>query len=507
MTRSYWACAFLAIVSVVAACEARAQDCRLPKIPDAAMAHTVAMAPASENPTRNTLGRVHVVIDHSEGMSGFVRSTGQSSELTLYASLIGDRLLTRLHTLADEDSLRFYHLSHSQNEGRVETIDEGEFKNSTKSRSCSVTGKVCRPYYFGWGPIEAFLNKIDSIEESGLDRSPGDVVILISDLLHEKAEDSGDGGPIGTVLKRNVLNGKTIGLIGVKSRFYGYINDLPGTPTWRGIDGSGYSGQQPFYVLLIGSRPQVLPLFEELRRAFDAGSNDRVNAQLFDKSDRHLGATVSAAELETKAELVDDPLGVVQQVDLPFEMFGDTDTPFLSVPFPTPKLSTSIELNQKPKKGKQRLWVFQDRNEIISPKDAEKIDACGRWLLIGNAKEAGIDVSEGEKTKNGEPALKFRLPDANNNYIGPGRIYFVEQEYSLAWRAEPKTPEWVREWSVSQKDLQDKEFIADIASGNRPHVGTGGLTSLFEILNSAARRKDTVGEKKVIYIAFRIRHR
>jgi hypothetical protein len=80
-----------------------------------------------------------------------------------------------------------------------------------------------------------------------------DIVILVTDLQPDDQDSPGDGGKIGRALRDLVERGdRAVGLVGVRSRFFGPVYDLPNGTTSDPLD-----GMQAFFLIIIGPPPVV----------------------------------------------------------------------------------------------------------------------------------------------------------------------------------------------------------------------------------------------------------
>jgi hypothetical protein len=191
-----------------------------------------------------TLEAVDVYLDVSGSMRGFLRREGAQKYSDIkYLSFL-KTLRISVSSITEND--RFHKLGKW-----IEELDDQEFQAFTE--------------------IDTYQGS-DFIQESRLDQAlnqavaadEGTVSIIVTDLFMDEADISGDTTAISRPLAQALRKGLAIGVLGVVAPFSGWVYDIPHSRVRkvRLRDGK----KRPFFALFIGSRKNVIAIYEELEK-------------------------------------------------------------------------------------------------------------------------------------------------------------------------------------------------------------------------------------------------
>jgi hypothetical protein len=480
--------------AVLAACEREGHICLPPHLRSELKGNS-ASAPSAESTTPTSVvgsqdnQTYHVVLDLSQGMSGFVRGANEGD--SAFTALL--RNLPRLlYEHGADVNVRYSSLPQSSAAGPAQERDEPFFQQKAV-KPCG-SGKKCG-VYGGSGQLAPFLERLSNGGEHPIRRD--ETIILITDLQPDDRRAPGDGGHIGRALRDQVKAGQAVALIGVRARFIGEINDLPlGNLNW-------FKGYQPFFLVILGTPENVVPVYNTIRQkvtqisAAGEPSAPHLESELFIK----MGANSIAkgkwnVEPPLKAErtvLVPElPMppdtGGVEQFILPVTSFGNAaperSTSGLLATFTFAAADIVVPTADLNLRGiRYRIDFETEESGVRMHIPSLDRESCGEWQQI----EVPVEVHQ----EGGSAKVEFRLEGAEGIHALPTQqLYLVEQNVRLNVEQvvdsnverEGQAPTWDERWTISDHYADELEAFN---KGQRDVFGVANLGSVIRILASA----------------------
>jgi hypothetical protein len=451
----------------------------------------------------------HIVLDRSTGMAGFIRVSARDSRAggnlsrtagSEFSEVLGD-LPSLINEQEDLATLSFWSLNHaSRPEAAPDRLEEGGFRAAL--RECRTTNsKQSCPPYTGYGLVAPVFEHLLLSGTNWLQATPTDVVILVTDLQPDDQDAPGDGGKIGKALRDIVERGdRAVGLVGVPSRFWGPVNDLPGGQTSDPLDGT-----QPFFLIIIGPPPVVSRLERQLIASLPSspsgteGNSTWYHAVIFTRRDPQMmakGHWVGTLEDEVKKQTV---LPEATALD------ADSGRQFV-VPSRAAKPGGTLvdfryELsddNTDPRLKRAGVSVVAAPNarptaQVWAPRTSHSSDCSGWTQLDGSA----IAAKSVEETGH----VKLVIDQNAGRGLAPGFLYLVDFRTSVQGSAGAQSFPWVKFWTV-KGDWHDawREFQA----GKRDVLGVANLDTMLQILSIAEHQTGLDRPNDRIPFVFRV---
>jgi hypothetical protein len=441
-------------------------------------------------------------------MGGFIRVLAKdarsggnvSRSTTLEFSEVLGNLPSLIEEQEDLGTLNFWSLSHEPRpEAAPDRLNEGVFRAALKECRTATSKQTCPPYT-GYGLVAPTIEHLLVSSANWLPATRRDVVILVTDLQPDDQDAPGDGGKIGRALHDIVERGdRAVGLIGVRSHFWGPVNDLPGGRTSDPLD-----GMQPFFLIIIGPPPVVNRLERQLIASLPSspsdieGTSTRHHDEIFTKHDLKMmaeGHWVGALEREGTKQMVlreatalDVDSG--RQFVLPSEAVrpGATLVEFrydLSEGNSDPQLTRAgVNLVAAPiTPPATQVWMRTGR-----PGD------CSRWRQLDDASIVAKKVAQ-------TGHIKLMIDQNAEHGLEPGDVYLVDLHASVQGSAGARSFEWAKSWTVKD-DWHDAwhEFQA----GRRDVLGVANLDTMLQILSVAEHQTGLDRPNDRVAFVFRV---
>jgi hypothetical protein len=502
-------CAMVVVccLTVLSACDSDADSVCVPDPLKAPVATAVPSLPHRDEPNDRKRD-YHVILDRSTGMAGFIRVSARDSRAganmsrgsgSLFSEMLGD-LPSLINEQEDLHTLNFWSLNHtSRAEAPPDRLDEGGFR--TALRQCrAATGRQTCPPYTGYGLVAPVIDHLLLAGANWLQVAPRDVVILVTDLQPDDQDAPGDGGKIGKALRDVVERGdRAVGLVGVRSRFWGPVNDLP-----RGQTSDPLDGMQPFFLIIIGPPPVV----NRLEGQFVASLQSRLseadrssvnyNAEIFSRRDPQMmtqGRWVGSLEQGGKSQkllpgttTLDVDSG--RQFVVPREG-ANPGAPLVKFRYELsdgsldPRLmGAGVSVAAVPSAPPTaRVWM---------PRTSHSGD-CAGWRKLDGSPIAAKTTETGH--------IRLVIDQNAGHGLEPGFLYLVDFQASARGSARPRSFQWAKSWTVKD-DWHDawREFQAS----RRDVLGVANLDTMLQILSIAERQTDLNRPNDDLPFAFRV---
>jgi hypothetical protein len=501
---------FAILITVASAC---GPDSDQVCVPDGLKTQVAAVAPPLPPPAASSFRKrddhrdYYIVLDRSTGMSGFirvpardVRPGGNLSHVpnSEFRELLGG-LPSLINAQEDLGTLSLWSLNHtSRPEAAPDRLDEAAFRAALRECPAANSKQPCPPYT-GYGLVAPVIEHLLSPGMNWLPATAQDVVIIVTDLQPDDQDAPGDGGKIGKALRYIVERGdRAVGLIGIRSHFWGSVNDLPGGQSSDPLDGA-----QPFFLIIIGPPPAVSRLEQQLTAGLPPASPDAegaptgYHAELFTQHDpqmmakgRWVGAVGRGGKKRTllrEATALDTDSGrqfVVPSarikpgaalIEFRYELSDGAADPRLAgagvrvVAAPTEPPTVKVWMPAGSHSGDCSGWRLLDG----SPISAKPVAETGQINLLINP-ERGLE---------------------------PGFLYLVNLKAAVSSSAGARFFQWVKPWTV-KGDWHDawREFQA----GKRDVLGVANLDAMLRILSAAEHQKGLDRPNDVVAFVFRV---
>jgi len=119
---------------------------------------------------------------------------------------------------------------------------------------------------------------IGEVLNLAIEKDDESLSIILTDLFLMKEQISGETSEVCRPLIQAINNGKSVGILGIKSHFTGRVYDLPiDKPSYYDLDGS-----RPFFVLMIGKTEHILKFYNKIKKqVFEGVPQDIFNFYIF----------------------------------------------------------------------------------------------------------------------------------------------------------------------------------------------------------------------------------
>jgi hypothetical protein len=495
-------------LTVLSACDSDADTVCVPDWLKAPVATAVPALPhgdASSDRKRD----YHVVLDRSTGMAGFVRVSARDVRAganvphaagSEFSELLGD-LPSLINEQEDLRTLSFWSLNHAPRpEAAPDRLDEGAFRAALHECRTATRRQTCPPYT-GYGLVAPVIDHLLLSGGNWLQATPRDVVILVTDLQPDDQDAPGDGGKIGKALRDIVERGdRAVGLVGVRSRFWGPVNDLPGGQTSDPLD-----GMQPFFVIIIGPPPVVNRLKRQLIASLPSPSSetDRPSAsyyaETFSRHDPQMmaeGHWVGVLDREGKKQKV-LPGATALDVDngRQFVVRSNAAKPGATLVEFRYELS---EANTDPRLMGAGVKVVAAPSapptaRVWMPRNSHSAD-CSGWRQLDGPPIGAESVAE-------TGHLKLVIDRNFGHGLEPGFLYLVDMQASVRGSAGARSFSWVKSWTV-KGDWHDA--WRDLQAGKRDVLGVANLDTMLQILSIAEHQTGLDRPNDRIPFVFRV---
>lgn len=390
----------LASLTLLAACGDRAmgQLCA----PDGAAAPLLAPATVAAGPMR-------VYWDGSESIAGYVDGATDS------VRPLGDlQPLLAAHARDSGVAAQWFRFGE-----RVAPLASGSGLASTAFYRCGRQAACDNQE----SRIDTVLNRMAERTGPGLDVMVTD--LWLSNTAFQGSAEIALGQPIRSLLAK----GKSIGVIGVRAPYAGPVYDVPGVGTHQG------ARERPLFVILVGSRTEVLSAYRTLSRSGSpALSGERIKFSLF----------------------TPEPANAWLGADLPIQTTGDIAAQRLidgdqSDALPQVRLS----LDQL-RTGQAALRAPVRADARILPGAVWRGRLSGQTQVWRRAGGCGAGAWQTQPALSGawkpddDTGAVFTLDGGSTQNLVAGSDYLIQAQLTSRDLApSPAETKWLRDWSVS----------------------------------------------------------
>lgn len=423
--------AALSILALTAACGERTMGALC--APDTAAAALRPAATAHPGP-------MNVYWDGSESIAGYIDGATQS------VRALGDlQPLLAAHAQAERTPVRWFRFGQT-----VTPVASGQDLASSRLYRCAGQAGCDNLE----SRIDVVLARMAAREGPGLD-------VLVSDMWLSNSAFRGSaeialGQPIRSLLAR----GKSIGVVGIRAPYSGPVYDVPGVRTHRG------ARERPLYVILVGSRIEVLGAYRRLSRS---------------------GSPALAADRTKFALFTPEPTNVWAGA-IPFEASGDVRALRLvdgQHADALPQFRVSLESLRS---GRSTLRARIPVGVNAVPGAYWRGSLGGRTRVWRRSGACGDSAWTSEPPLSGSLAMTddggatFSLTGDSAANLVPGGDYLIQADLTTRTLA-PGGAEtrWMRDWSVSP------ERAAAVSASRPDFFPTLGLAALADQLEAGVR--------------------
>lgn len=318
--------------------------------------------------------------------------------------------------------------------------------------------------------LDEVLNKIAD------DRSPG-LRIIVSDLWLSTSAFRGStevaiGGPLRRILAgADGKDQRSIGVIGIRAPYSGPVYEVPNVGTHRG------ARERPLFVLLVGTRKEVLTGYRSLTRAGSpAFAENRIYFSWFgpDPANDWMG-DLPQAELRGSAipaTILSEPERPIRQIEVSLKDLQSNKASVRVSVDPTARLLPGAVWEGQPN-GFTRVW-------------RRKSKGCGSgaWEAMPDLQGAWRSNKDAE----GKINATFTLDRSAAEGLLPGHTYLVTASYTTKTiTRNSDATRWMRDWSVSP------EQSAGVSARNPAFFPALNLAELAVILEQGTQDQQPKG--------------
>jgi hypothetical protein len=382
-------------------------------------------------------------LDASYSMKGYVVNPGNKYPSSSYQRVLNDSY----SILRRADSFDFYKFGTKILPVPGDKDIEHQFQSAIKSvqsfgkkdRSfydTDLKGNPCSPNSKNPGcinqesDIAEVLQQVSSVNGTQLS-------VVVSDLFLSTDDISSFIGALVAPAKKIFSKGDVIGLIGVSSRFDGNIYDLG-----HGMTKYKYMGQRPFYLMVVGTGPDVYWFIDEL--------------QSYQKEDVQFKVAVfdtgHSTQPETMASLKDsfgsDTPERISQTHIILDSREFKNTPqYIVTTDSSYTIPLNIGLNFKADNESKILSRVPDKVELdvkIWKHEAGSDNCLENWQLTSLATETRYLKIEDDK-------LNLNFAEVLGSFGGEG-TFFVDIRGKAAGRSKRRggIPGWFDKWGYEE---------------------------------------------------------
>jgi hypothetical protein len=418
--------------------------------------------------------------------------------------VLGD-LPNLINAQEDVGTLNFWSLNHTPRpDAAPDRLDERDFRAALRECRTLNTKQNCPPY-IGYGFVAPVIQRLPPSGTNWLQATPRDVVIIVTDLQPDDQDAPGDGGKIGKALRDIVERGdRAVGLVGVRSRFFGPVNDLPGGQTSDPLEGA-----QPFFLVIIGPPRVVNRLQSQLITNLPAPApntdpHPASHAEIFTRHDRQMmaqGRWVGVIAREGKKQKL-----LLEATALDVESGRQFVVPSRAAVTGATLVEFRYEL---PKTNADPRRMNTGVSVVATPTSAEP--TVHVWMPLdshaGDCSRRNVDqLPAGWRRRDGSP---LKAEAANEKIIlkvgepplEPGFLYFSNLQASVRGSAGARSFPWVKLWTV-KGDWHDA--WEDFRAGRRDVLGVANLDTMLQILSIAERQTHLDRPNDRIPFVFRV---
>jgi hypothetical protein len=451
----------------------------------------------------------HIVLDRSTGMAGFIRVSAKDSRAggnvsrtagSEFSEVLGD-LPSLINAQEDLGTLNFWSLSHAPRpEAGPDRLDEGAFRGALRECRTATIRQNCPPYT-GYGLVAPVIEHLLQSGTNWLPATPRDVVIIVTDLQPDDQDAPGDGGKIGKALRDIVERGdRAVGLVGVRSRFRGPVNDLPG-----GQSSDPLEGMQPFFLIIIGPPTVVNRLEQQFVASLPSPSSETDGlsaghyAETFSRHDPQMmaeGHWVGVLGREGKKQMV---VRAATALDV------DGGQQFVVPSHAAKPGATLVEFRYELSDGNTDPRLMRAGISVVAapsappavqvwmPRTSHPGD-CSGWRPLDGSPITAKSVAETGR-------IKLVIDQNPEHGLEPGFLYLVDFQASVRGSAGARSFSWVKSWTV-KGDWHDAwhEFQA----GKRVVLGVANLDTMLQILSIAEHQTGLDRPNDRIPFVFRV---
>lgn len=325
----------------------------------------------------------------------------------------------------------------------------------------------------------------DVLNQIAEDTAPG-LRIIVSDLWLSTSAFQGStevalGGPMRRILAgKNGQAPRSIAVIGLRAPYQGPIYEVPGIGTHRG------ARERPLFVVLIGSRREILSAYRALIEARSpAFADERVRFSWFGP------------------EPANDWLGDMRNVKLtgstlPAPVFSAPEMPLLQVEASLADLKSGragLSLDVDPAKSiiPGAVWEGAPSGFTRVWRRASTGCGAGAWEAAPPLRGAWRPF----ETEDGRPSARFVLDQGSAADLLPGHTYLISGSYTTRTvNPNSEAAKWMREWGVSP------ENAPALARRNPSFFPALNLAELAEILEKGTQAQQPEGGRPLGSLAF-----
>ncbi|WP_159350015.1 hypothetical protein [Roseomonas harenae] len=261
--------------------------------------------------------------------------------------------------------------------------------------------------------------------------------LLVTDLFLTGDEIFGGASAIRAPLGRILSDGRSVGLMGIRSGFSGTIFDIPGVRTYDG------ASERPFYVVATGSLPAVTRLLHRIEV--------EILASLPPTPD---GAPRSQVTIFSRRPLEEAPIAVDLTPVAP-ALTASSLAPALGpdvrqIAFPNAGglASARIPLQERAAAPILLPDIFQVE-EAVWAESAPRAACADRWLRIRSLPGPLASVS----LRDGAPVLT--VGGSALSRVPPGVPFLVQARVTASGLSEaPAATAWTRAWNLEARDAE-----------------------------------------------------
>ena len=411
-----------------------------------------------------------IYVDRSGSMVGYLN--GADTDNRPFQALLGN--LPTVANIAGTDS---QFRAFGRNISEPIPVDEAKALQNAAYYSCAkgagANGKPCES-------SESHLDQVFKMVAENKD----EMAIVVTDLWYDNTMD-GTGGPtaLQEPLTQILAEGRSVALYGIEAPFKGQIYDIPAGGTAE--TSAQHSGTHPLYVMVIGSKNDVMELDRQLER-----SGARV-----------IREGLSSGAIKRSVFTIDP--GPLRPMNAkPVTEGNDPDV--RAVPFENyPNLKVqqfvlngeTVRPNAAASKAKQAQWIAPKPDDFL-PNTVWQGDLqanikvwqrtgdepCGKWIENGTLVEDAV-VPRGDGS--GQFSFDFSKPALISKMRRPG-VYLVSGQLRRTDVDSPNPANaWANDWSFASNE--GGAVLAQQQSGRQALFPTLNLNEVMRIMENALR--------------------
>lgn len=413
-----------------------------------------AARPAKAPPKSAPLRSLHVYIDGSQSMAGYVRpGVGIANPM---ADLL--RLLSRY---GDGQGVPAAFAAF----GREIVEIDPDTAVDRYSREATYTCTGC----------DKNESRIDNVLEASARAQGGSLTLIATDLWLDNQSFAGSpevalGGPLQDILRQ----GRAIGIIGLSAPFNGAVYGVPGVGTHR------LAGERPLFLIVLGSPSDVLRLKEALFTSQSPiFSKERAHFALYSTQWHvpdvaHAGVGAQGGGVQRDNVLGPDVLPRVPQFKIERSLAADQQGRVVASVNQDAVLPDGL-VWKGPVRATARVWQLSSGADLGTC-------AAGIWREMGGLPSAW------QKPLRATDPPRFALGADAASDLPPDNAYYVLGELGTSSLSVPNPQSaWLREWSLAPDDA------ASFAAGAPTNFKALNLASLAALMEQEVARQTSKG--------------